>query len=49
MTQLSPRSAAPAAQEAREDPLWYKDAIIYHVHVKAFYDSDNASRSPARA
>ncbi|MEW6635538.1 MAG: maltose alpha-D-glucosyltransferase [Actinomycetota bacterium] len=41
MTQLSPRSAAPAAQEAREDPLWYKDAIIYHVHVKAFYDSDN--------
>ncbi len=25
----------------REDPLWYKDAIIYHLHVKAFYDSDN--------
>jgi maltose alpha-D-glucosyltransferase / alpha-amylase len=23
------------------DPQWYKDAIIYHLHVKAFFDSDN--------
>jgi maltose alpha-D-glucosyltransferase/alpha-amylase len=23
------------------DPLWYKDAVIYEVHVKAFYDSNN--------
>jgi maltose alpha-D-glucosyltransferase/alpha-amylase len=22
------------------DPLWYKDAIIYETHVKAFFDSD---------
>ncbi len=22
------------------DPLWYKDAIIYELHIKAFYDSD---------
>ena len=22
------------------DPLWYKDAVIYEVHVRAFYDSD---------
>ena len=22
------------------DPLWYKDAIIYEVHVRAFFDSD---------
>jgi maltose alpha-D-glucosyltransferase/alpha-amylase len=21
------------------DPLWYKDAIIYQVHVKSFRDS----------
>jgi maltose alpha-D-glucosyltransferase/alpha-amylase len=21
-------------------PLWYKDAVIYEVHIKAFYDSD---------
>ena len=24
-----------------QDPLWYKDAVIYQVHVKAFFDSDN--------
>ena len=24
----------------RDDPLWYKDAIIYELHVKAFYDSN---------
>nr|WP_232059162.1 alpha-amylase family glycosyl hydrolase [Kineobactrum salinum] len=23
------------------DPLWYKDAIIYQLHIKAFFDSDN--------
>ena len=23
------------------DPLWYKDAIIYQLHVKAFFDSNN--------
>src|SRR5262249_11344047 len=24
-----------------DDPLWYKDAIVYEVHVRAFYDSNN--------
>src|ERR687893_693258 len=24
-----------------EDAAWYKDAIIYQLHVKAFFDSDN--------
>jgi maltose alpha-D-glucosyltransferase/alpha-amylase len=24
-----------------DDPLWYKDAIIYQLHVKAFFDSTN--------
>jgi maltose alpha-D-glucosyltransferase/alpha-amylase len=23
------------------DPLWYKDAVIYEAHVKSFFDSDN--------
>ncbi len=23
-----------------QDPLWYKDAVIYQMHVRAFYDSD---------
>src|SRR5215208_5669338 len=25
----------------QQDPLWYKDAVIYQVHVKAFFDSNN--------
>lgn len=24
----------------KNEPYWYKDAIIYEVHVRAFYDSD---------
>ena len=24
-----------------DDPLWYKDAIIYELHVKTFFDSNN--------
>ena len=23
-----------------DDPLWYRDAVIYQLHVKAFADSD---------
>ena len=23
------------------DELWYKDAIIYQLHVKSFFDADN--------
>src|SRR3972149_3288863 len=23
-----------------DDPLWYKDAVIYELHVRAFHDSD---------
>ena len=23
-----------------EDPLWYKDAIIYQLHVRAYHDSN---------
>ncbi|MDD4860232.1 MAG: alpha-amylase family glycosyl hydrolase, partial [Dehalococcoidales bacterium] len=28
------------ASHLPDDPLWYKDAIIYEVHVRAFSDSD---------
>jgi maltose alpha-D-glucosyltransferase / alpha-amylase len=24
----------------QDDPLWYKDALIYELHVRAFHDSD---------
>jgi maltose alpha-D-glucosyltransferase/alpha-amylase len=30
----------PAETLLEDDPLWYKDAIIYELHVKAFMDSD---------
>jgi maltose alpha-D-glucosyltransferase / alpha-amylase len=32
------RSRAPAPLP--DDPLWYKEAIIYEVRVRSFYDSD---------
>jgi maltose alpha-D-glucosyltransferase/alpha-amylase len=32
---------APAAEAQPTEPLWYKDAVIYQLHVKAFFDSNN--------
>ncbi len=29
------------AAKLEDDPLWYKDAIVYEVPVRAFFDSDN--------
>jgi maltose alpha-D-glucosyltransferase / alpha-amylase len=34
------RKKKRAALSQDGDPLWYKDAIIYELHVRAFYDSD---------
>jgi maltose alpha-D-glucosyltransferase/alpha-amylase len=31
----------PAGSAAEDDPLWYKDAIVYQAHVKSFFDSNN--------
>jgi maltose alpha-D-glucosyltransferase/alpha-amylase len=28
-------------QAAEDDRLWYKDAVIYQIHVKSFFDSNN--------
>src|SRR5690349_3372293 len=28
-------------QKLPQDPLWFKDAIIYELHVKSFFDSTN--------
>jgi maltose alpha-D-glucosyltransferase/alpha-amylase len=33
----SPEASAPKTQA--HDPLWYKDAVIYQLHVKSFFDS----------
>jgi maltose alpha-D-glucosyltransferase / alpha-amylase len=39
-----PRARAPRAKASRpiagDQSLWYKDAIIYELHVRAFYDSE---------
>ena len=29
-----------ALDQVDDDPLWYKDAIIYEIHVRAFHDSN---------
>ena len=31
----------PASASFIKDPLWYKDAVIYQVHIKSFFDSNN--------
>jgi maltose alpha-D-glucosyltransferase / alpha-amylase len=41
MNVLQPHSLPRATQIAETDPLWYKDAIIYQLHVKSFFDSNN--------
>jgi len=30
----------PKPALSKNDPLWYKDAVIYEVHVRAFYDGN---------
>ena len=32
---------APPVLPLAQDALWYKDAIIYQVHVKSFFDANN--------
>ncbi len=43
-------AARPAASRHPEadDPLWYKDAVIYEVHVRAFRDSNGDGRGDFR-
>jgi len=38
--QTSSRRRKLETYQLDDDPLWYKDAIIYEVHVRAFYDTD---------
>ena len=37
---LAPQAAAQPPTARPGDPLWYMDAIIYQLHVKAFHDSN---------
>lgn len=34
------RSTSPRLSKAAGNPVWYKDAIIYEAHIRAFADSD---------
>ncbi|HEX5327951.1 MAG TPA: maltose alpha-D-glucosyltransferase, partial [Acetobacteraceae bacterium] len=36
----TPLPLAPA-QRVQEDGLWYKDAVIYQLHLKSFFDANN--------
>ena len=38
---LAASSDEPTASIGGNDPLWYKDAIIYQAHVKSFFDGSN--------
>src|SRR6188472_2543671 len=29
------------ANDASDDPLWYKDAVIYQLHVRSFFDQND--------
>jgi len=34
------RAPRPASVWLDDDPLWYRDAVFYQLHVKAFFDSN---------
>src|SRR5688572_31871371 len=36
----NPESRIPSPEPRVPDPSWYKDAVIYEAHVRAFYDSN---------
>ena len=38
---ISTTTTVPRLPISNDDPEWYKDAIIYQVHVKSFFDGDN--------
>ncbi len=40
MNRIQPHPGRPAPRSLPRDPQWYKDAIIYELHVRAFLDSD---------
>ncbi|MEC9483911.1 MAG: maltose alpha-D-glucosyltransferase, partial [Halomonas sp.] len=41
MMDASSESHAVETIDFLDDPLWYKDAVIYQVHVKSFFDSND--------
>ncbi|MGE5468301.1 MAG: maltose alpha-D-glucosyltransferase [Ignavibacteria bacterium] len=40
MSDRNESAAGEAARSRIDEHLWYKDAVVYELHVKAFYDSN---------
>jgi maltose alpha-D-glucosyltransferase/alpha-amylase len=38
---LSPMRVVPEARPQEPDPEWYRDAVIYQLHLKSFFDSND--------
>ena len=47
--ELPEADAGARAGTTADDPLWYKDAVIYQLHVKAFFDSNDDGIGDFRA
>ena len=41
MTSLHLPTLPPTGASSADDPLWYKDAVIYELRVGAYQDSDD--------
>jgi maltose alpha-D-glucosyltransferase / alpha-amylase len=39
VSEVATATSHPAAALLSDDPLWFKDAVIYQVHVRAFHDT----------
>jgi hypothetical protein len=40
-TQVPPQESTAPSGLVVDDPLWYKDAVIYQLNVKSFLDSND--------
>ncbi len=38
---MNVQTAVHPVMQTADDPLWYKDAIIYQLHLKSFFDANN--------
>ena len=39
--QLAEQDTGAPSMPFTDDPLWYKDAVIYQLHIKSFFDANN--------
>ena len=39
--QVPPQESTAPSGLVVDDPLWYKDAVIYQLNVKSFFDSND--------